>query len=335
MATDFRPSTQPQPPANSDPSNGQNGAGKLSPEAVGNPSSLENNPLAYGSRLSKSLNTDLTITRKAKLGWVQWFSNLSVGQKQIAGLFTSEVISVLGLVGVGSFLIVSGGRNQLLNQAQAELSVADIEYNIKINQMGFGFRGQSDNVAIVDVARAYAAGQTISQTDLGTVQQILQNEIKARNIEYATLVGNDLSIIANANTNRRGQRFDPDGLVGTVLQNPRQIKTSSLVSWEELQNEGPPLPEGFAEQDALIRYTVTPVSDPNSGTVVGALVSGDIVNGKDQIPRGAIRPFESGYSAVYQRQEDGGFILTTSLNAGDNPDLDAAVANVPWRMMPC
>jgi methyl-accepting chemotaxis protein PixJ len=283
--------------------------------------------VAYGSNAS-NLSEPLVITRPAQSSWVQWFSNLKVSRKLIAGLFISEVLSVLGLVGVGSYLIIAGGRHQLLKQATAELSVAEVEYNIKVNQMGFGFRGQSDNRAIVDIAVAEAAGATVSAADLATVREILQNEVEARQIEYATLVGQDLRIIANANANRRGQKFDPDGLVGTVLQNPRQIKTSAIVNWDELQNEAPPLPEGFSEQDALIRYTVTPVKNPNSGDVVGVLVSGDIVNGKDVIPRGALTPFLNGYSAIYQRQADGSFGLTTSLYAGDNPDLEAADFNL-------
>jgi methyl-accepting chemotaxis protein PixJ len=268
------------------------------------------------------------VTRRSRLGWLQWFSNLSVGKKQLSGLFASEVISVLGLVGVGSFLIIAGGRSQLLNQARAELSVTDIGYNIKINQMGFGFRGQSDNQAIVDAATADDAGEAVSAADLATVTQILQNEIEARNIEYATLVGSDMDIIASANADRAGQRFDPEGLVGTVLQNPRQIKTSAIVSWEELENEDPPLPNGFANQDALIRYTITPVLARDSNDVVGALVSGDIVNGKTDIPTATLSAFENGYSAVYQVDETGEFQLATALDTGDNPDLSTASADV-------
>ncbi len=74
----------------------------------------------------------------------QWFYNLPIRSKQLLGLFTSEVISVVGLVGIGSYLIIVGGRTQLLNQAESELTVAKINYNIKIDQMGFGFRARSD-----------------------------------------------------------------------------------------------------------------------------------------------------------------------------------------------
>ncbi|MGB3138485.1 MAG: GAF domain-containing protein [Nodosilinea sp.] len=323
MTTDFRPFTSTE--GAGEPNSAlQNGAGNSQAQLDGS-GELVHPAMSYDT----SGRSAVKITKRSRWDLIQRFSNLSVRQKQLAGLLTSELISVLGLVGVGSLLIVAGGRSQLLNQAKAELAVSDIEYNIKINQMGFGFRGQSDNRAIIDVAAAYASDESLSPTAIAAVQQILENEIEARNIEYATLVGDDLRIIANANGGRQGQKFDPSGLVGTVLQNPRQIKASAVVSWEELSNEGPPLPADFANQDALVRYTVTPVSDPTSGEVLGALVSGDIVNGKENIPKGAIAPFGNGYSAIYQRDAEGGFELATSLYAADNPDLDTAVANLP------
>ncbi|MEP0946181.1 MULTISPECIES: GAF domain-containing protein [Cyanophyceae] len=321
MTTDFRPYTPTDAAEDPEPMNGK--ANGLDPTGS-HPKGLTYRGVVYGSDAKNGIK----ITQRSQFSWVQWFSNLSVRQKQMAGLFTSEAISVLGLVGVGSLLIISGGRSQLINQAKAELAVTDIEYNIKINQMELGFRGQSDNRAIVDATAAYARGEAVPSSAIASVQQILKNEIKARNIEYATLVGNDGRIIANANRDRRGQQFDPSGLVGTVLQNPRQIKTSAIVSWEELRNEAPPLPAGFTDQDALIRYTVTPVSDPASGQVVGALVSGDIVNGKDAIPKESIAPFSNGYSAIYQRGEEG-FEIATGLYTGDRPEIDQAAANVP------
>ncbi|MEO1521129.1 MAG: methyl-accepting chemotaxis protein [Cyanobacteria bacterium J06633_2] len=237
--------------------------------------------------------------------FAQWFYNLPLRSKQLLGLFTSEVLSIVGLVGVGSVLIVSGLRGQLLEQAEAELAVTGINYNIKINQMGFGFRGQSDNAAIIESAQ--------TGTPSALTFQILRNEITARNIEYATLVNRQAQIIASANANRRGEVFDPNGLVTQVFANPEQIKTTEIVSWSELQQENPPLPEGFANQDALIRYTVTPVRDPQTREVLGALISGDIVNNKLAIAEGTLSAFDGGYSAVYLHQDDGTFSLATSL----------------------
>lgn len=280
-----------------------------------------NTPLPVDSPLLKQNTPEqTTLTEGTKL---QWFYDMPVRNKQMLGLFTSEVISVVGLVGVGSFLIVVGGRAQLLNQAKSELAVTDIQYNIKVNQMGYGFRGQSDNAAIIAAARDNAGGRPTAPETIQQVEQILQNEVAAREIEYATLVGRDLRVIASANADRQGERFDPGGLVGTVLSNPRQIKTSAIVSWEELQRENPPLPEGFANRDALIRYTLTPVRDPGTQEVIGVLVSGDIVNDKLPIVEGTIDAFDNGYSAIYLRRPNGEYELATSLNLSDQAAAQA------------
>ena len=135
---------------------------------------------------------------------LEWFSNLPVKGKQLAGLFTSEVISIVGLVGVGAVLIVAAGRTQLVQQAESELAVAQINYNLKIDQMKSSFRAQSDNATIIAAALAQSQNQRLSPELQTQVQQILQRELKASNIEYATLVGRDRRIIVNANANRTG-----------------------------------------------------------------------------------------------------------------------------------
>ena len=260
---------------------------------------------------------------------LQKFYDLPIQTKQFSALFTSEFISVLGLVGIGSFLIIAGGQSQLLNQAKSELTVTEVNYNAKINQMGFGFRGQADNVAIVKAAQIYNNGKSLTPELREEVKTILQNEIKAREIEYATLVGKDRRIIVNANADRQGEEFDPKGLVSSVFENPWQIKTSEIVSWSELEKEGAPLPEGFSYQDGLIRYTMTPVKDPVTQSVVGVLVSGDIVNQKLPIVENTLKAFDHGYSAVYLSEPDGTFALTTSIEKESQDKLGETKYNQP------
>ncbi len=250
----------------------------------------------------------------------QKFLNLPIRNKQLLALLTVEIISVIGLVGVGAFLIIISGRNQLTNQAKSELVVTDINYNIKVNQMGFGFRGQADNAAIIAAAQAVARRETLASSLKTQVRKILQNEIKARNIEYATLVDKDLKIIANANADRTGETFNPNDLVSQVLSNPQQIKSNEIISWEEIKKESPPLPKEFSNQDALIRYAVTPVKDPATQVVIGALVSGDIVNRKRAIVESTVRAFGGGYSGVYLRQPSGEFEIVTALDQAQ-PDV--------------
>lgn len=259
---------------------------------------------------------------------LRWFYNLPIRRKQLMALITSELISIVGLVGVGSWLIVTAGRTQLLNQAQSEVAVTNVAYNIKVNGMGFGFRGQSENTSIIQAAQDYAANRSVNPDLQGRVRDILLNETVARQIDYATLVGTDLRIISNAHRDRAGEKFDPQGLVGTVLANPRQIQTSAIVSGAELENEGMPLPEGLSRQDALIRYVFTPVRDPQTSKVIGVLVAGDIVNNKLPIVADTLNAFQNGYSAVYQRQPNGELKLATSLDLGRIMEVEQAAVNV-------
>jgi twitching motility protein PilJ len=136
-----------------------------------------------------------------------------------------------------------------------------------------------------------------------------------------------LQIIANANTDRQGEIFNPDNLVSEVFKKPQQIKANSIISWSELSKESPPLPKIF-NQDPLIRYTVTPVKDPSTKAVIGALVSGDIVNGKDAIVRGTLEATGGGYSAVYIRKPTGEFTIATALEQDKSQKNNQGIPNV-------
>ncbi len=237
----------------------------------------------------------------------QWFYNLPIGTKLLFVILFGQVVSVGGLLGAGYYQIVKTGREQLVKQSQSQLEVLKASYDLKIDQMGYSFRGQSDNRAIIDAALTVGKGEPLSPEQKAIVKEILANEAKATEIEYATLVGKDKRIIVNANRDRTGEPFDPNGLVSEVLRNPRQIKTTELVSGQELQKETPPvLYKAINPQEkALIRYVATPVFNPsNRQEVIGVLVAGDVVNGKKIIVSRAASQFEDSYSAIYQVEGD-------------------------------
>ncbi|MDJ0635148.1 MAG: methyl-accepting chemotaxis protein [Xenococcaceae cyanobacterium MO_188.B29] len=257
--------------------------------------------------------------------------NLPISQK--TGIIPWLSLGALTVVvAAGGIVLRQGLQAELFKTVKSQLSVTNIEYNIKIDQMGFGFRGQSDNQAVIEAAEINAQGKPLSSILQNQVQAILKNEITARKIEYATLVGKDKRIILNANANRTGELFDPHGLVSAVLRNPQQIKTSEIVSWQELAKESPPLPEGFKDADALIRYTATPVKGSGSNKVVGVLISGDIVNGKLPIVEKSVSAFaERGYSAVYLYDSNSEkYSLATAIKAGKEQESNHADnINVP------
>lgn len=248
----------------------------------------------------------------------QSLADLPIASKQFIAFLTCSALAVVGVVGAGMGISLNAGRSQLRNQAIAELAVTDINYNIKINQMGFGFRGQSDNTTIIAAAQANAQGRILSPEQKEQVKKILQNEISSRKIEYATLVGKDKTIIVNANADRSGQVFDPDNLVQSVLDNPQQIKASGIVSKQELSQEAPPTLPQIIGEEALIRYTATPVQDPLSKEVIGVLISGDVVNAKNPIVKDTVNTFGGGYGGVYFYKSDGTFGLASSMLGVEN-----------------
>ena len=263
-----------------------------------------------------------------------WFYDFPVGRKQFVALLTSEILS-LSLVGFGAFLIGRSLQDQLFKQAQSEVSVMDINYNVKINQMGFGFRGQSDNAAVISAATTYASKQPIAPPLKEQVKKILENEVKARKIEYATLVGADGKVIISANSDRNGQDFDPNNLVSDILKDANQIKATAIVGADDLQKESPPLPEGFIATDSLIRYTATAVKDPTTLKTIAVLISGDIVNKKTPIVENTVKALAAnsqvgkkglgGYSAVYYRKPSGEFMIATSV---EQPNAETSNTNV-------
>lgn len=233
-----------------------------------------------------------------KLKLRSFFANLPIRRKQFTTVLATQLLSVLGVVGVGALLIINTGRNQLLQQAISELEVAKINYGIKINQMGFGFAGQADNKILIDTAT--------NKQPSAAAKLVLIRETWKRKIEFATLVDANAKILSNAGLDRYGETFNPHGLVTQALKNDRQIKSTEIISYQDLVAESPRFAELILEQkqqkaseqeNLLIRYTVTPVKDAG-GIKLGALISGDIV--KSPIVAKTVESFNGGYSGVYQ-----------------------------------
>ncbi len=269
------------------------------------------------------VNIDRFSFRRHPLSFIQWFCNLNLGYKQLIALIVVEFASIVGL-GIGArWIITSGLRTQLLNQAKSEVTVTESNINLKVNQTGLGFRGQADNAAIIKVASVYT-NQTLPSALQEQVKQILQNEIKARNIQYATLVGKDFKTIVEAKANQQGKSFIPKNLVRDVFTTSKQIKANAIVNSAQLVKSVP----STDNQDVLVRYTLTPVYVPGTKKVIAALVSTDIVNGQLPIMAGILKDFGGGYSAIYSRKPTGEFALAVSLDQGKAANLEQAKRNV-------
>lgn len=284
--------------ADADPNGSLGGSAR---RAIASLSETSTQTVASTPTVESNTTTAETSVNPLKKAW-NWFKNRPIADKQLATLGISEVTS-LALVAVSSVLLFVGLRAQLKQQSQSELAVADIAYNLKIDQMGFGFRGQADNTAIIKAATAGKGNET--------VDQILSNEIRKRKIEFATLVNPEAKVVEDAGSLPVGKTFNPQNLVTKAINRGEQIKTTELIPADTLKQTNPPNLDQFnleQNDNFLIRYTVTPVR--NQTTIVGVLISGDVV--KQPIVEKTNTSFAGGYSAVYLAQSNGEFTLARS-----------------------
>ncbi|MER3587269.1 MAG: chemotaxis protein, partial [Mastigocladus sp. ERB_26_1] len=264
------------------------------------------------SRVSKSSKLNITNSLQNYKYLFKWFYNLTLNRKHLIALISCELVSIVGIA-VGTKLFINQSlQTQLIEQTKSELAVSDLNYHVKVNQMSSGLRSQSENAAIITALNLYNSGESLDQKWQTVIKQILKNKTQVLNVEYATLVGKDLKMIANANANRRGEYFHLSNLVKEVLKNSQSIKATRMISGSELNRESPLLSNKFGKKDALIRYLITPVKDPKSKAVVGALVIGDIVNEQDAIAKETLRAFPAGYHAIYLHKSNGEFRLVGS-----------------------
>lgn len=263
---------------------------------------------------------------KKKVNLWQKVVNLPIAYKQFIALFISSSISIFGVVLTGRLITVILGRSQLENQSLAELALSLINYNSRISEIESGFKGQSDNIAIVEAARSYQQNRQIPANLRNTVRQILRNEINARQIEYATLIGLDKRIIVNANNNRSGEVFELNNLISEVVKFPRRMQTNAIIPWAEIEKEKPLLPSSISQQDLLVNLSFTPVRDPRSQQVIGILMAGDIVNGKTLFWERTLDAVGGGYGAIYMFN-NGNFELVTS--GIQKPGSDEFQNNIP------
>jgi twitching motility protein PilJ len=268
---------------------------------------------------TKQESKDAVIKKqKKKYNLIQQVIDLPIGFKQFIALFSSSVVSIVGVVTAGQIITTSLGRHQLENQAIAELAVSVINYNSRISEMESGFRGQTDNTAIIQASQEYKKNGKISPKLKETVKKILTNEVSLRQIEYATLVGLDSRVIVNANQDRSGQIFDPNNLVQEVLKLPRRFQTNAIIPWSEIDKEKPIITANIKDQDVLVNFTFSPVQDPQTQEVIGLLIAGELVNGKVLALRKTIEAVGGGYNAIYLFNGTEFELVTSALQQKNN-----------------
>ncbi|BAQ63305.1 methyl-accepting chemotaxis protein [Geminocystis sp. NIES-3709] len=251
-----------------------------------------------------------TVIKNINL-WQQ-FKDLPIAYKQFIALLIASLVSTVGVIIAGRVITTILGKNQLEKRAISELNITSIDYNSNLENITSGFRGKADNIGIIETAKTYKAQGKIDPILKNMVRTILNNEIKARGIEYATLVGLNGRIIVNANKDRFGQSFILENLVSQVIKTREVLETNVIIPRKEIIAENPSFASKINSENVLMNVSLTPVNDFQSQQMIGVLMAGELVNDNSILLEDIISAMGGGYNAIYMFKNDD-FHLVTSI----------------------
>ena len=261
-----------------------------------------------------------TSERRLKAAFRPCTYNLSITRKQLIGLLALQTMLPVGLTGAALWLTSALGSNQLQNQAKSDLSVSEINYNLKLDRAAERLQNSSDSKTIAETALAYNSGNKISDLEK-PVKQILENQVKTGAIHSAALVGKDGKIIVSVNLNLEGQNFNPRNLAYQVLAKKEPITASKILAKSENQKQLPTLQPGLSEY-VLVNYAEIPVKNPKNQTVIAALFLGTNLS---QIPMVAssetVNSLVGGFYAIYAPVNEGKYVLVSGETVRKNQRL--------------
>ncbi len=260
----------------------------------------------------------IQVTRKNDFGPVQWFYDRRVANKQLTGLLASKMLSVLGVIGVSLILLAMTGRQQLLNQVTSELSATAKELDVE------SIGGASSDGTLLEAAEDFSAFDELDEGLKQAARAALQTRLELNQLEYAALVNLEFRVIAHSTSDRSGEIFNPNNLVSSALRQSQPKSAISLQTITDLQQLGIPVP-GSVEEAALVQYAVTPIFEGGTPTdklgvrnpVVGALVTGDILDADSAAVAKPLTNFTEGYTEIYLQEPSGSFDLVARAQGGE------------------
>lgn len=270
-------------------------------------------------------NKDKTIAIQNINLW-QKFKDLPIVYKQFIALLIASLVSTFGVVIAGKLITDSLGRSELKNRAISELNITSIDYNTNLENISSGFRGKADNIAIIETANSYKNEGKIQPELKNTARTILNNEIKARGIEYATLVGLNGRIIVNANQDRFGQSFILENLVSRVIKSRETLETNVIIPQKEIIAENPRFAEKIEGENVLMNITLTPVNDFQSSQMIGVLMAGELVNDNSLLLQDILSAMGGGYSAIYMFKDKTFHLVTSIFQPIDSEEFKTNIA---------
>jgi twitching motility protein PilJ len=267
-----------------------------------------------------------TSERRLKAAFRPCTYNLSITRKQLIGLLALQTMLPVGLTGAALWLTSALGSNQLQNQAKSDLSVSEINYNLKLDRAAERLQNSSDSKTIAQTALAYNSGNKISDLEK-PVKQILENQVKTGSIDSAALVVKNGEIVASVNSDDSGKSFNLQKIVDRVFAAKKPITASEIIANSEVQEQLASRPQPAGTRPVLVRYAAIPIKDPKNQTVIAALVLGKIISQTSVVTSSETLNLQGGgYGAIYAPLADGKFVLASSQTFTQNQQLPDLLA---------
>ncbi|MCY7385679.1 MAG: hypothetical protein LH628_24570 [Microcoleus sp. CAN_BIN18] len=272
------------------------------------------------SQLNCRPPTKVATSERFKAAFTPCTYNFSVTRKQLIGLVVLQTILPVGLTGAAIWLTSAVSSHELQNQAKSELSLSEINYNLKLDRAADHLQNSSDSKTIAETAIIYNSDSKISNFEK-PLKQILENAVKTGEIDSATLVGINRQIVVSVNPNQQEKSFNLQKIVDRVFAAKEQITATEIIAKSEVQKQWVFLPPGMGDRPVLVSYTAVPVKDPKNQTVIAVLVLGKTLNQMSAVAIRETLNLQGGYRAIYTPQPDGKFVLASSQTNPKNPQF--------------
>ncbi len=263
------------------------------------------------SQLNSQPPTKVATSEISKAAFTPCTYNFSVTRKQLIGLVVLQTILPVGLTGAAMWLTSAVSSHELKNQAKSELSLSEINYNLKLDRAVDHLQNSSDSKTIAETAITYNSDSKVSNFEK-PVKQILENAVKTGEIDSAILVGKNRQIVVSVNPNQQEKSFNLQKIVDRVFVAKGQITATEIIAKSEVQKQWVFLPPGMGDRPVLVRYTAFPVKDPKNQTAIAVLVLGKNLNQMSAVASSKMLNLQDGYRAIYTPQPDGKFVLASS-----------------------
>ncbi|MEL7358573.1 MAG: GAF domain-containing protein [Cyanobacteria bacterium J06560_6] len=259
----------------------------------------------------------IQVTQGKGSGPLQWFYDRRVENKQLTGLLASKVLSVVGLVFLSWILLARSSQRQLTNQVVSELSAIAKELGDQAIATA-----PADGV-LLEAATEYAAFESLPDDLKASTRASLQTRLELNQLEYVAIVSPELRVVASSSNDRSGELFNPNNLVSSAV---RQRESKSAISRQtvtDLQQLG--IPVSDVDEAALVQYSVAPIFEGGTPTnragvgnsVIGVLVSGDVLGEDSATVQDALTNFSEGYSEIYLEEPNGSYDLVALAQSGE------------------